>query len=411
VKQATQTQEAETQHSTETATVAVAYSSEGILFDVGSLCAHFSQLVDGRKARGKRYSLVTMLMLMTLAKLCGQDTPEEMADWVRQRGAALAEMLHLRRSTMPHATTFGRVLRKAIEPEAFERQMQAYFAAQADVRDAPQRCIDGKQVRGTELVAGEGNVYLLGVYVPEAGVMLMQVELASKQGELTLTPRVLKVLDLHAKIVTGDAAFTQRNLSQQIVAAGGDYVWKVKDNQPALLAAIALVFAPATPALPGFSTPKPDFRTCRETLCGHGRIETRTLTTSSLLQGNSDWPHLAQVFQLLCDRTNKKTGETTHTLSYGVTSQSAAKASPRLLLRQVRTHWSIEGASHQRRDVTFHEDFCDLRRGHSAHIMAILNNLAIAVITRAGFANAAHARRVFAARPQQALSHLTTAPT
>ena len=108
MKQPTQSHEADAQHSTDTATVA--YSGEALLFDVGSLCEHFSHLVDGRKARGKRYSLVTMLMLMIIAKLCGQDTPE-----------AMAEM---------------------------------YFEQQAAAQSAPQRCIDGKQIRGTELVAG-----------------------------------------------------------------------------------------------------------------------------------------------------------------------------------------------------------------------------------------------------------------
>ena len=405
MKQPPPSQEAPTQHSTETATVA--YSAEAILFEVGSQCAHFSHLVDGRKARGKRYSLVTMLMLMIVAKLCGQDTPEAMADWAQQRVEALAELLQLKRRTMPHATTFGRVLRKAIQPAAFEQEMQLYFEQQAAVQNAAQRCIDGKQIRGTELVAGEGNVYLLGVFVPGAGVMLMQVEVVTGEGELTRAPQVLKTLDLRGKVVTGDAAFTQRNLSIQIVAAGGDYLWKVKDNQPALLSEITLLFEPPKPALPGFNTPKPDFRTYSQITTGHGRIEKRTLTVSSLLQGSSDWPHLAQVLRVACETTDKKSGEITHFTTYGVSSQS--QASPKTLLHQMRDHWGIEGASHQRRDVTFHEDFCDLRRGHSAHLMAILNNIAIALLTRAGFVNAAHARRVFAARPQDALSLLTTA--
>ena len=410
MKQPTQSQAAETQHSIEMPSVA--YSSEAILFDVGSLCAHFSRVVDGRKARGKRYSLVTMLLLMLLAKLCGQDTPEAMADWAQQRREALAALLQLKRHTMPHATTYGRVLRRAIQPAGLERELRAFFECQPAVQRAPQRCIDGKQIRGTELGAGEGNVYLLGVYVPGTGVMLMQVELVTGEGELTRAPQVLKTLDLQGKVVTGDAAFTQRTLSLEIVAVGGDYLWKVKHNQPALLAEISLLFEPPQPALalPGFSTPKPDFRVYTQSTCGHGRIEKRTLTASSLLQGSSDWPHLAQVFQVEYETTYKKSGEKTHFITYGVTSQCAAQASPQTLLHQVRGHWGIEGASHQRRDVTFHEDFCDLRRGHSAHLMAILNNIAIALITRAGFTNAAHARRVFAAQPQQALGLLTTMP-
>lgn len=406
MKQKTQSQETQEKNNTE---AEIAYSGEGIIFDVGSLCACYSRLVDGRKARGKRYSLVTMLLLMTLAKLCGQDTPEAMADWARQRCEALAEMLKLKRSAMPHATTYGRLIRQAIQPADFEREMHAYFSRQPKVRDATQCCIDGKQIRGTEWVEGEGNVYLVGVYVPGAGVMLMQTELAAGEGELSVAPRVLKTLDLQGKVVTGDAAFTQRNLSIQIVNAGGDYVWKVKANQPKLLEQITLLFQPPQPALPGFSLPPTDFRAYSQTTCGHGRIERRTLTASSLLQGYSDWPNLVQVFKLECQTTYKKTGEITHSLTYGVTSQCAPKASPRLLLKQTRQHWSIEGGSHQRRDVTFHEDGCDLRRGHSAHIIAILNNIAIALTTRAGFANAARARRVFDANPSDALRLLTSA--
>src|ERR1700694_6181959 len=144
MKQPTQSQETHTQHSTETAKVA--YSGEAILFDVGSLCAHFSHLVDGRKARGKRYSLVTILMLMIIAKLCGQETPEAMADWAQQRVEALAEMLQLKRRTMPHATTLGRVVRQAIQPAAFEQEMYTSFEQQAAVQNAPQRCIDGQQI-------------------------------------------------------------------------------------------------------------------------------------------------------------------------------------------------------------------------------------------------------------------------
>jgi hypothetical protein len=31
-------------------------------------------------------------------------------------------------------------------------------------------------------------------------------------------------------IVTGDAMFAQRGLSEVVVAGGGEYVWTVKDN-------------------------------------------------------------------------------------------------------------------------------------------------------------------------------------
>ena len=46
-------------------------------------------------------------------------------------------------------------------------------------------------------------------------------------------------------MVTGDAMFCQRDLSRQVIEAGGHYLWKVDDNQPSLKEAIASAFEPA----------------------------------------------------------------------------------------------------------------------------------------------------------------------
>jgi hypothetical protein len=51
---------------------------------------------------------------------------------------------------------------------------------------------------------------------------------------------------LEGRLITGDAMFCQRDLSQQVVDAGGHYLWFVKENQPTLLADIKAAFAPAT---------------------------------------------------------------------------------------------------------------------------------------------------------------------
>ena len=49
-------------------------------------------------------------------------------------------------------------------------------------------------------------------------------------------------------MVTGDAMFCQRDLSRQVVDAGGHYLWFVKDNQLTLLRDIEAV-APSAPPL------------------------------------------------------------------------------------------------------------------------------------------------------------------
>ncbi len=239
---------------------------------------------------------------------------------------------------------------------------------------------------------------------PGLGVVLMQVLIKAGEGELTVAPTVLNALDLQGKVVTGDALFAQRNLSIEIVQAKGDYVWKVKGNQATLEADIASVFEPDPPAKPGFSLPKKDFRTATQTSAGHGRIETRTLTSSSSLKGYSDWPYLEQVFKYECLVIDKKTGTCTQDVCFGVTSLTCAEADPKRLLSIIRGHWRIENQLHFRRDVCLNEDNCGLRLPNLAHVFAVLNNWVLGLFGLSGGGNFAAAQRRFNAQPQAALN-------
>ena len=58
----------------------LAYGTEPFLFELGSLCAYLSKVRDGRKARGKRYTLTTILTLLILGKMSGYDQAEAIAD-------------------------------------------------------------------------------------------------------------------------------------------------------------------------------------------------------------------------------------------------------------------------------------------------------------------------------------------
>ena len=82
-----------------------------------------------------------------------------------------------------------------------------------------------------------------------------------------------------------------------IVEAQGDSVWTAKDNQPEMREEIARLFAPQQ-SRPGWSAVPMDWRSATTWNKGHGRLEQRTITVSSLLAGYSDFPYLAQVFQL-----------------------------------------------------------------------------------------------------------------
>ena len=77
-----------------------------VVIDVGSLYSRFEGLKDSRKPRGLRYRLVHILVMMVLAKICGEDTPSGIADWVQHRSEQMIEMLKLERRTMPHHSTY-----------------------------------------------------------------------------------------------------------------------------------------------------------------------------------------------------------------------------------------------------------------------------------------------------------------
>jgi predicted transposase YbfD/YdcC len=386
-------------------------SDEGYVIEVNSLYVWLHRLPDHRHARGVRYPLPDVLTLIVLAKLAGEDELAGIAEWVQLRQAWLLPALGLERPRLPHRTTYWRILARAVQVEQLEQLLHEYWAAQRAPTAAPAQpswdvliAIDGKTLRGTIPRGSSQGVHLVAAYVPAAGVVLMQVEVTAHANELVAAPRVLACLDLQGRIVTGDAEFTQRGLSLQVLEAGGDYVWPVKANQPQLCQDIERWFTPVTYA-PGHNVGPRDLRTAETVDKGHGRLEHRTLTASGDLKGFSDWPGLEQVFKLHRRVTDLCTGEITEQLVYGVTSLTAQAANPARLLGIVRRHWGIESGLFHRRDVTFHEDACRVRVGCAQHALAALNNVALALLLRQGH-NVPQVRRRLAAHPEDALARV-----
>ena len=393
-----------------TLTQNLAQDTDGVLIDVHSLYAEFLRLVDQRGRRGRRYALALILVAIVLAKLGGEDKPSGIAEWVRARKELLIEVFALKRPTMPGHNTYRRVLQRGVGLEDLERVIGAYVHAWPEVGAATRITLDGKTLRGTIAFGQSRGLHLLAAYLPGAGVVLFQVAVDVKENEITAAPKVLKMLDLQGKIITGDALLAQRTLSLLIVTAKGHYVWTVKDNQPQLQQDIQTLFAPVTCA-PGFSPAPTDFRTAQIVNTGHGRIEKRTLTASSLLNATSDWPGLQQVFKVEREITLVAQGVKRHETVYGITSLTADQAGPARLLKIVREHWGQENGLHYRRDVTLHEDAGRFTDWTVAEAMALLNNLVLALLLRGGKTNAAQERRYYAAHPDEALKRLLTAPT
>ena len=135
---------------------------------------------------------------------------------------------------------------------------------------------------------------------------------------------------------------------------------------------------------------------------GHGRTETRTLTSTTALCDYLDWPGLAQAFELIRSRTVG--GKTTVETAYGITSASRDLADAEKLLRLTRQHWGIENGVFYIRDMTFGEDQCRVRTGGAPIILSCLRNAAINLLNGKAVKNMAAALRRHAAHPHEALA-------
>lgn len=379
----------------------------GKVINLSSIYACFQTLPDKRKAKGKRYALATVLLGIFLAKLCGEDKPSGIAEWVKLREKWITNLLGLKRDRMPHHNTYRRILANGVDQEDMEKMVRERYRHSGKAGYQVVVALDGKVIRGTiDTQVEESGLCLLAVFLPGEGVTLAQVAIQNQQNEISAAPTLLEWVDLRNKVVIGDALHTQRQVSIQIGTAGGNYLWTVKANQPQLLQDLQDWFDPEVKLLPGMGCPPKDFRSATLVNKGHGRLEVRTLTASSQLNDFLTWPFLQQVFQVERSITTQKTGKTHHKVIYGITSLSADQASPQKLLCMLRSYWQIENRLHYCRDVTLHEDSTRFKQRNAAHIMAIINNLVLALIAKTHYHLVPPARRFFAAHPDQALSLL-----
>jgi predicted transposase YbfD/YdcC len=137
---------------------------------------------------------------------------------------------------------------------------------------------------------------------------------------------------------------------------------------------------------------------------GHGRLEQRTLRTTTILTLHQKWAGLKQGFELKRKRTIK--GETTEEVVYGITSLDLEEANARRLLELTRGHWGIENKLHYVRDVTFGEDGCRVRKGSAPQVLAAVRNAVIHLLAQVDASSKAAAIRRLNNHPEEALALL-----
>ncbi len=136
---------------------------EGVQNTPASLYEVCQRVVDGRAARGKRYELAALLVLLVLAKLAGMESLLGASEWIADQQERLCERLHLSWDRMPCANTYKYALAR-LDSQQVNAHLSAWFVrceAQSRCGEEPSRlvgqdnqrrvhlAIDGKALRGT----------------------------------------------------------------------------------------------------------------------------------------------------------------------------------------------------------------------------------------------------------------------
>jgi DDE_Tnp_1-associated/Transposase DDE domain len=216
----------------------------------GSLLSFLAAVPDPRSRRGRRHPLTAILGLVCCAIMCGAKSYAAIAQWGHDQDIALMHQLGFTREP-PKLGGIRKVL-IALNPRAFEHALTRWAeavlggAAATESVQPEAFALDGKTARGS-FDGLEKAVHLLSLVAHESGLTLAQTAVAqggeNKTNEHKTALRLFRDLVLKGRLVTGDAIFCQRDLSQQAIDAEGHYLWFVKENQPTLLHDIQTAFA------------------------------------------------------------------------------------------------------------------------------------------------------------------------
>jgi len=219
-----------------------------------TLHARFTTLPDPQRAQGRRFPLAALLTLAVAAILANHLSVLAIAEWGAAQSDGVRRTLGFTGNTMPHQTTLHRFFAR-LDAHLLAAVLACAVTETVSPPTAmPTRgqygvAIDGKAHRGrlAGLPLGACPIHMLAAVCHTTGLVLAQAPVTATGDKaatkLATAPTLVAGLDWQGRVLTGDALYCQRNLCQQVVDAGGDYLVLVKANQPALLHDIATLFA------------------------------------------------------------------------------------------------------------------------------------------------------------------------
>src|SRR5271170_408772 len=384
--------------------------------DPASLYREFEKVKDGRGKKGRRFPLPFVLTLIILGKMAGQKKISGVIGWVKERESELRKIFTWPRDFPVHSTydnvlakcdeqdlikAIEGVIRKARAVEKCGDESSRLVVETQEGDHLVQRAVDGKVMRGTlkHVQEHQPSVHLVGLYECETGLLLAQIEVGSKENEITAGKVLLDPKYVKGCIITSDAMFSFREWCAKIHIYNGYYMTIIKDNNPAVRGELELFFEDD-------GIDRSEWQYHKKVQKGHGRLEMREIWTSTQMNEYyaKDWAGIAQIFKIR--RTVLEKGKERIQLVYGITNLPRKNADAERLLELNQKHWSVENRLHHRRDVTLGEDSSQVRIKGAPETLAVINSGILALMDYLGVKNVASMMRHFDFHYQEALQLL-----
>jgi len=336
-----------------------------------TLFERVGEIKDPRVERTKLHCLKDILVIAVCGTICGADNWEEIAEFGESKREWFATFLELENGIASH-DTFRRVF-ILLDNIELKTLFVDWISAAVELNKGTLVNIDGKSLCGSkEPIKGQTALNVVSASASEQAVVLGQVRCQEKSNEIRAIAELLKILNLEGCIVTIDAMGCQREIVEEIIERGADYVISLKGNQGNLHTEIKDYLDWAERI--GFKEISYDY--CETLEKDHGRIEERRCWVTEeigWLEQKEEWKNLKSV--VLVEAIREVIGkEKTVERRYFI---SSLEANAEQSLRAVRGHWAIENELHWCLDIGFREDDCRVRETKSAENLATLRHIGI----------------------------------
>lgn len=341
-----------------------------------SLLKHFEHLEDPRIDYLVEHRLLDIIALTICAVICGAEGWEDIEAYGQSKLEWLKTFLALPNG-IPSHDTISRLFAR-LEPSTLQECFVSWVKTIAQLSAGEVIAIDGKSARRSyDKGNGKGAIHMVSAWANQNRLVLGQVKVADKSNEITAIPKLLNILDIQGCIVTIDAMGTQKEIAEQIVEQGADYVLSLKGNQGNLHQDVQQLFDWAR---------KTDFKEIEHEVCetldkGHGRIEKRRyylLGNVEHLINAHQWAGLKRVGMIESERRIGDKPPTTERRYYLTSLDGGVER----FAQASRGHWSIENNLHWSLDVVFHEDNSRIRSDHAPENMTLMRKIALNLLTR-----------------------------